>query len=342
MVKVKFTKKEKTEYEALEKAALDFYSNFKKTHCGALSQHYLLLKSKLDPLRIACAGGALPLEEEKKNAGDEADDGVEVTARDADEEAAKKKKEKKKIKFSDFRFNSKFAKLIEELKNARDHDPTSKSLVFSQFASSLKFLQEELPKHGFQFRTLSGDMPMRKRAKALHDFQNDPPTTIFLLSIRAGAVGINLTQANRVFLLEPSFNPALEHQSIGRVHRLGQKRNVEIVRLVMDASIETRMGKLREEKYGNSSSGEEDSKPRADPVKDTMVGSVFQDKAHIVGREMDLLFGLSTSSTVPAATGSSKPSEAGSNIEPGNLFGEEGDVDDDLLDSLEELKSGLI
>lgn len=97
---------------------------------------------------------------------------------------------------------------------------SAKSLVFSQFNSSLKYLQEELPKHGFQFRTLSGDMSMKKRAKALSDFQKDPPTTIFLLSMRAGAVGINLTQANRVFLLEPCFNPALEKQSIGRVYRL--------------------------------------------------------------------------------------------------------------------------
>ena len=61
---------------------------------------------------------------------------------------------------------------------------------------------------------------MKKRAKALDDFQNDPPTTIFLLSMRAAAVGINLTQANRIFLLEPSFNPAMVRQAIGRVYRL--------------------------------------------------------------------------------------------------------------------------
>lgn len=92
----------------------------------------------------------------------------------------------------------------------------AKSLVFSQYSSTLSWLQEELPKHGFQFRTLSGDMTMKNRAKALRDFQSDPPTTIFLLSMRAGAVGINLTQANRVFLMEPCYNPALERQAIGR------------------------------------------------------------------------------------------------------------------------------
>jgi SWI/SNF-related matrix-associated actin-dependent regulator of chromatin subfamily A3 len=92
----------------------------------------------------------------------------------------------------------------------------AKSLVFSQYSSTLSWLEEELPKHGFQFRTLSGGMTMKNRSKALRDFQSDPPTTIFLLSMRAGAVGINLTQANRMFLMEPCFNPALERQAIGR------------------------------------------------------------------------------------------------------------------------------
>lgn len=93
-------------------------------------------------------------------------------------------------------------------------------------------------------------MSMSKRAKALREFQNDPPTTIFLLSMRAGAVGINLTQANRVFLMEPALNPALEAQAIGRVHRLGQKHKVEVLRLIMSDSVETRMLKLSAKKYG--------------------------------------------------------------------------------------------
>merc|ERR1712107_599873 len=118
---------------------------------------------------------------------------------------AKKKSAVKE--YSKFAFTSKFRVLLSELESIRDSDSSSKSLVFSQFTSTLKWLQEELPKHGFQYRTLSGDMTMKARSKALSDFQNDPPTTIFLLSMRAGAVGINLTQANRVFLMEPSFNP---------------------------------------------------------------------------------------------------------------------------------------
>ena len=67
---------------------------------------------------------------------------------------------------------------------------------------------------------LAGFMTQTQRAKALRDFQNDPPTTVFLLSVRAGAVGINLTQANHVFLMEPLLNPAFEAQAVGRVHRM--------------------------------------------------------------------------------------------------------------------------
>ena len=127
------------------------------------------------------------------------------------------KKHKKVKKFSDFAFTSKLQVLIAELESVRAKDPTAKCLVFSQYTSTLKWLQEELPKHGFQHRTLSGDMSMRNRAMALRDFQNDPPTTIFLLSMRAGAVGINLTQANNVFLMEPCFNAAVTAQAVGRV-----------------------------------------------------------------------------------------------------------------------------
>lgn len=62
-------------------------------------------------------------------------------------------------------------------------------------------------------------------------FQRDPPTTVFLLSVRSGAVGINLTAANHVFLLEPCLNPALEEQAIGRAWRMGQARQVVVKRL---------------------------------------------------------------------------------------------------------------
>ena len=67
--------------------------------------------------------------------------------------------------------------------------------------------------------------------QAIEAFQKDPPTTVFLLSMRSGSVGINLTSANYVFLLEPALNPALEEQAIGRAWRMGQQRAVHVKKL---------------------------------------------------------------------------------------------------------------
>lgn len=67
--------------------------------------------------------------------------------------------------------------------------------------------------------------------QAIEAFQNDPPTTVFLLSMRSGSVGINLTSANYIFVLEPALNPALEEQAIGRAWRMGQQRQVTVKKL---------------------------------------------------------------------------------------------------------------
>lgn len=159
------------------------------------------------------------------------------------------KTKKKILDESDVHFRSKFQRLLQELSHIRDNEPGSKSLVFSQFASTLQWMKQELPKHGFQYRTLEGNMSMKKRADALREFQNDPPTTIFLLSMRAGAAGINLTEANRVFLMEPAMNPALEAQAVGRVYRLGQRKPVTVVRMRMKDSFETRLAKVLKRKF---------------------------------------------------------------------------------------------
>ena len=107
-------------------------------------------------------------------------------------------------------------------------------------------------------------------------------------------MGINLTQANRVFLMEPSFNPAVEAQAIGRVHRLGQKRNVEIIRLVMKDSIETRILKMLDKKYGNSGTSEEGNESAAEQQNfEALVGSIQVDKTKVLEDEFDILFGVS-------------------------------------------------
>jgi SNF2 family DNA or RNA helicase len=221
-VEVEFNHEEKESYTALDNAARHFYTNFKEENGDELSKHYLLLSQKLMPLRIAASGGRIPLDDEEGEKPDEEgekpeeEEKAEESADDIEGEtpAPRKKKAKKEKRFSEFAYKSKLKVLLDELKRARDEDPrckcarcvarrpsiafhrrhpfvvslvslcAAKSLVFSQFTSTLDYLQQELPNHGFQFRTLSGDMSMRKRAKALHDFQHDPPTTVFLLSMR--------------------------------------------------------------------------------------------------------------------------------------------------------------
>ncbi len=186
-ITIKFNKKEREEYLILETKAREIY---KSIPSHLVSKNYLKISSALQPLRVACSGGD-PSE-------DETDSKQDGESNDASTEKEKPKKKKKSKMVKNLVFRSKFERLVEELKRIRDTEPQSKSLVFSQYSSTLQWMKQELPKHGFQFRTLSGDMPMSKRAKALRDFQQDPPTTIFLLSMRSGAVGINLTQGKLI------------------------------------------------------------------------------------------------------------------------------------------------
>lgn len=278
----------------LEEKARSFYTSFHRT---LVSKAYLKVMAGLLPLRIACAGGNIPLdpvsqpEDDLDDDNDETEDGTAVP------------RPKKFVRLSDYTYKSKLERLIQEMVTIRDEEPASKTLIFSQFTSTLDWLRQELPKYGFQFRSLSGDMTMSKRAKALNDFQNDPPTTVFLLSMRAGAVGINLTAANRVFLLEPCFNPALEQQAIGRVWRLGQTRPVKIYRLIMKDSVEERMQSMLAKKYGD----------KVDKQSEALAGSLKSDKAAVVAGEFDTLFGVDETSNVkPEVKGEVIPDTASS------------------------------
>lgn len=135
-----------------------------------------------------------------------------------------------------------------------------------------------------------------------------------------------MTQANRVFLMEPCFNPALEAQAIGRVHRLGQMRSVEITRLIMDDSIETRLQAFLDRKYGKKltpsppTPNDKDAASSADKLSDddgekkpaatgAMVGSLKSDKANLEAEEFDLLYGVTTELEDPEAEDTT-PTEA--------------------------------
>jgi superfamily II DNA or RNA helicase len=121
-----------------------------------------------------------------------------------------------------------------------------KSLVFSQFTSFLALLRERLDADSFRYAYLDGDT--RDRQAVVEEFQQDDDCKLFLISLRAGGHGLNLTAADYVFLLDPWWNPAVEAQAIDRAHRIGQQRHVIATRLVAQGTIEEKILELQRSK----------------------------------------------------------------------------------------------
>lgn len=150
--------------------------------------------------------------------------------------------------------NTKVKYLIEELKKwknksiANPDEPPYKSVVFSQWTTNMDLLQMALEYEGIIYTRLDGKMTRLARTRAMDSFRDDPATQVILVSITAGGLGLNLTAGSSVYIMEPLFNPAAEAQAIDRVHRLGQKREVYCVRVLMQDSFEEKMRELQEKK----------------------------------------------------------------------------------------------
>lgn len=140
--------------------------------------------------------------------------------------------------------------VMEALETQRKKDPFMKSLVVSQFTSFLDVLQKPIKAAGFSFVRLDGTMSQQARARVIDEFnsQDDSSPTLMLLSLTAGGVGLNLTAATRVFLLDPAWNPAIEEQCFDRCHRLGQTKDVRIIKVIVEDTVEDRMLILQKQK----------------------------------------------------------------------------------------------
>ncbi len=121
-----------------------------------------------------------------------------------------------------------------------------KVLVFSQFTGALALLREKLDEEKIIYEYLDGQT--KDRADRISRFQSEEGAGVFLLSLKAGGVGINLTGADYVILLDPWWNPAAESQAIDRAHRIGQKRKVTVYRLVTRGTIEEKVTELQDKK----------------------------------------------------------------------------------------------
>ena len=133
--------------------------------------------------------------------------------------------------------------LMEEVESkARQH----KILIFSQFVSMLDLIRAELESRDIPFSYLSGQT--KNRAEAVEAFREDAEVRVFLISLKAGGTGLNLTEADYVYLVDPWWNPAVENQAIDRSHRLGQQKHVVAVRLICPDTIEEKILNLQDSK----------------------------------------------------------------------------------------------
>jgi SNF2 family DNA or RNA helicase len=119
-------------------------------------------------------------------------------------------------------------------------------LVFSQFVKHLKIISNHLIDEKIPFAYLDGSVKDRQRE--VEKFQNNPHINIFLISLKAGGLGLNLTKADYVFLLDPWWNPAAEAQAIDRAHRIGQKNKVFTYKFISKDTLEEKILQLQEAK----------------------------------------------------------------------------------------------
>ncbi|KDQ65098.1 hypothetical protein JAAARDRAFT_64882 [Jaapia argillacea MUCL 33604] len=153
-----------------------------------------------------------------------------------------------RLNLDTWRSSTKIEALVEELSNLRGQDSTVKSIVFSQFVNFLDLIAFRLQKAGFNICRLEGTMSPQARDATIKHFMNNVHVTVFLVSLKAGGVALNLTEASRVYLMDSWWNPAVEFQAMDRIHRLGQRRPVQAIKLVVEDSIESRIVQLQEKK----------------------------------------------------------------------------------------------
>lgn len=127
-------------------------------------------------------------------------------------------------------------------------DEGHKILIFSQFVGMLTIIRKELEKIGYTYEYLDGQTPAKERLDRVEKFNNTPEIPIFLISLKAGGTGLNLTGADYVIHYDPWWNPAVENQATDRAHRIGQKRHVFNYKLITRGTVEEKILALQQKK----------------------------------------------------------------------------------------------
>ncbi|EMR09478.1 hypothetical protein PNEG_02065 [Pneumocystis murina B123] len=146
--------------------------------------------------------------------------------------------------------SSKIRKMIEILQNKDNNlsDSNHKTIVFSQFTSMLDLVELFLKEEDIKFTRYDGSMPYYLRENALKKIRESEDIRVLLCSLKSGALGLNLTMANRVILLDIWWNPAIEEQAIDRVYRIGQTKDVIVYKIIAENTVEQRILILQERK----------------------------------------------------------------------------------------------
>ncbi|XJO72122.1 hypothetical protein BDV3_001515 [Batrachochytrium dendrobatidis] len=138
--------------------------------------------------------------------------------------------------------------LTNDLLTLQKSDPKIKSVVFSQWTRMLDLVEISMREHGINFVRMDGSLSQKNREKVLHTFKTDDTVTVLLATLRSTGVGLNLTVASCVFMLDPWWNESVEFQAIDRVHRIGQNKPVTVTRYIMRNSVEEKMLEIQHRK----------------------------------------------------------------------------------------------
>ncbi len=139
-------------------------------------------------------------------------------------------------------------KIQEIITHITDKTAQHKILIFSQFTSMLSLLKEELEQLGIYYEYLDGKSTSKQRETSVQHFQSDDDLRVFLISLKAGGTGLNLTAADYVYILDPWWNPAVENQAIDRIYRIGQDKKVFAYRMICKDTVEEKILNLQAKK----------------------------------------------------------------------------------------------
>lgn len=146
------------------------------------------------------------------------------------------------------KFENHSIKLEELAREITENIGNHKALIFSQFLGMLALIRQKLEELNIKYEYFDGSTTAPDREKAIQSFQKDDEVRVFLISLKAGGVGLNLTAADYVYIVDPWWNPAVEQQAIDRTHRIGQTKNIFAYRMICKDTIEDKIMQLQERK----------------------------------------------------------------------------------------------